>query len=856
MIIKGASRSSVSFWSKHLLRTDHNEQVEVIETAIWHEQPAQAVAETLQHFQSLTRLTEKGQKGLYCAHIDPGGQYDMTSDQWQASLSILEHELGLSGQPRLVVKHLKDDREHLHVVWQRTQEVEAGKFTLISDSHNYKHHELAARQMEHVFEHEPVRGVFTGRERDPETGRCLDERPVAKLHHHEWQQAERIQAKQPGKDPAAIKAEIANLWQVAGSGQAFESSLTHAGYTLAQGDKKSIHMVMDADGEAYDLRRSLAGVKKKDLEARLLHAPADTLPKVSQVRAQQDHERGWFERADRQAGLQWVSVEATRETTQVVAHQETERQCDEQARDPLNAWEQMAERDADLSSHAETAKQDHLVQAQAMEAMRHHDEQARQAARAAARREAFQDHLSHMRRQQPHQTEGHDQAVPTQGEPLGVGLEKPTNPPKPGALTRLLQRMRQAWQRMRQQDDHLQGLEAQAQRNHDLERRALADTAERTAWANEMEAARTERADPAATVRHADRVRQRDGDRPEAPRQPDRVPGRTQPVNPSPETPPPSPQQQREDRIAQGIALHRERLEDACTALEQQTGQPHHGIEVGPVEGRLIDQVHFQWRPFARLEQAPGYAVVPWHPEMANYIGQEVRLQLNAAGTFVRTIEAVPGVAKPPVPREMTAEPGRETRQPLPPKEPPAPDPAPDPTPTLSREARLEPQLPDDLPSLESMWKREVDRRFDTVQHRAQRVAGKARLQLQCHQEQRRQHETDEPKMPRGLLAPFRQKRYEQDLKAWQARDKKLHWRWLQLNQRVKEVADYGRKGLAFYPSKGEQLAQKQLRAERPELARKRDQAREQAHQKYVERLKQEPGRRSERERGAQGIER
>ncbi len=121
MIIKGASRSSVSYWAKHLLRTDHNEQVEVLETAIWHESASQSVAESLQHFQSMTRLTEKGEKGLYCAHIDPNGQYEMTPKEWQASLNILEQELGFTGQPRLVVKHVKDQRDHIHVVWQRTK---------------------------------------------------------------------------------------------------------------------------------------------------------------------------------------------------------------------------------------------------------------------------------------------------------------------------------------------------------------------------------------------------------------------------------------------------------------------------------------------------------------------------------------------------------------------------------------------------------------------------------------------------------------------------------------------------------------------------------------------------------------
>lgn len=82
-----------------------------------------------------------------------------------------------------------------------------------------------------------------------------------------------------------------------------------------------------------------------------------------------------------------------------------------------------------------------------------------------------------------------------------------------------------------------------------------------------------------------------------------------------------------------------------------------------------------------------------------------------------------------------------------------------------------------------------------------------------------------------------------------------MHGRWLQLRERVKAVAEYGRQGITGYPSKGEQLAQKRLRAEQPDLVRKLVQAREEERQRRSERLRQETEQRRQRERD-RGLER
>ena len=61
-------------------------------------------------------MATRGKKGLYHARIDPGA-YTMTEDQWLRSVEVLEEELGLQDQLKVIVLHENDGHRHLHVVW-------------------------------------------------------------------------------------------------------------------------------------------------------------------------------------------------------------------------------------------------------------------------------------------------------------------------------------------------------------------------------------------------------------------------------------------------------------------------------------------------------------------------------------------------------------------------------------------------------------------------------------------------------------------------------------------------------------------------------------------------------------------
>ena len=271
MIIKGASRAAPAKLAKHLERGDTNEHVEILE---FEGVATQHLAEALSDMQLLASGT-RGKKGLYHANIDPHADYPMTREQWDRAVEVLEQELGLQGQPRVTVMHRKNGREHLHVVWART---DLETMTLRSDSNNYLAHERASHQLEIEFGHEHVPGVHHKRDKS-------QERPVAAFDHAEWQQMERSQL-----DPRERKAEITGLYERADNGKAFQNALEDAGYLLARGDRRAL-VVVDIAGEVHSLNRQIATAKAKEIREKTADLDPASLPGVDEARELQEQRR-------------------------------------------------------------------------------------------------------------------------------------------------------------------------------------------------------------------------------------------------------------------------------------------------------------------------------------------------------------------------------------------------------------------------------------------------------------------------------------------------------------------------------------------------------------------------------------
>ena len=172
----------------------------------------------------------------------------MPVDAFERAIDRIEDQLGLTGQPRVIVFHEKEGRRHCHAVWSR---VDAETMTARHMSH-FKM-KLNAISKGLYLEHgwELPRGFIDKELRD---------RGSFDLAH--WQQCKRM-----GRDPKALKEAIQTSWAISDSRQSFESALEAKGLFLARGDRRA-HVAVTYEGEVLSLSR-MTGRKTKDIAARL-----------------------------------------------------------------------------------------------------------------------------------------------------------------------------------------------------------------------------------------------------------------------------------------------------------------------------------------------------------------------------------------------------------------------------------------------------------------------------------------------------------------------------------------------------------------------------------------------------------
>ncbi len=266
MVIKGGARSSPGELALHLLRADTNEFVEVRAlNAVTARELREALFEM-----SAMGAGSRSRRPLYHASINTPVWEALTDEQKTVAIDRLETQLGLAGQPRAVVEHVKEGRQHVHVVWLRI-DPETG--TAIPDSHNYRKHEEVARALEREFGHGRVQGAH--HERDGV------ERPARRPSLAETRQAERSSV-----TPEDAKARLRELWSMADTGHAFAAALDDAGWILARGDKRGF-VALDPMGEARAVNKDITGLSAARVRERLADIDPDTLPSVEEARTEQ-----------------------------------------------------------------------------------------------------------------------------------------------------------------------------------------------------------------------------------------------------------------------------------------------------------------------------------------------------------------------------------------------------------------------------------------------------------------------------------------------------------------------------------------------------------------------------------------
>lgn len=258
MVINGHSRSNGTFFSKHLMKSEDNERVEVKEIRGL---MAQDVKEAFLEMRMIAAGT--GAKNyFYHVNINPREDEQLTAEQWHVAVDTLEKNLGFEGHARFIVEHEKNGRTHQHVIFSR---VNPDTMTTVSDSFNYQIHTQTARELEQMFDLAPV--VMPP---PPERDRFKD-----------W---ETFRAQESGIDPKEMKAEITELWQQSDSGGAFSAALQEKGYLLARGDRRDF-VLIDPTGDIHSLARRIDGAKAADIRAKMGDLDRDSLMSAKEASA-------------------------------------------------------------------------------------------------------------------------------------------------------------------------------------------------------------------------------------------------------------------------------------------------------------------------------------------------------------------------------------------------------------------------------------------------------------------------------------------------------------------------------------------------------------------------------------------
>ncbi len=283
MVIKGKSVAGAKRLALHLARKDTNERRN--ETIELRDVAAPELAGALREMEAVAKGCPNCKKPFYHASINTPSNERLTDEQRLQAIDRLEKELGLAGQPRVVVVHeKKDGREHCHVVWSR---IRLDDMRTIHDGHNFRKHELVARDLEREFGHERVQGAHIERDGQP--------RPPRTPSHKEHQQGERT-----GIKPKEAREHLTLLWRTTGSGHTLADALQKSGWILARGDRRDF-VALDPQGGTHSLARRIEGAKAADVRARFADLDPRRLPSVAEARetqrARQEQRQRQTERA-------------------------------------------------------------------------------------------------------------------------------------------------------------------------------------------------------------------------------------------------------------------------------------------------------------------------------------------------------------------------------------------------------------------------------------------------------------------------------------------------------------------------------------------------------------------------------
>ena len=299
MILKGSQRTGGRDLATHLSNEYDNERIEIASVR-------GTVADDLHgafaEYEAVAAGT-RARKPLYSLSINPS--HPLSRAQYMAAIDHIEDKLGLTGQPRAIVFHVKDGREHCHAVWSR---IDIDTMKAIPISHDRMKLRTCARELAHAY----GLSLPPGLAEDRGDARFEKTRAISF--------AEKAMAEASGITPESRRETIIALYQSSDSAESFRDGLERAGYVLAQGQRRA-YVVVDRAGHIHALARQIGGVKTRDVKTRLEALPTESLPTVEQAQAQQAaRDKAFAERLREQA-----RARGAKSTADLAAKQEARR---------------------------------------------------------------------------------------------------------------------------------------------------------------------------------------------------------------------------------------------------------------------------------------------------------------------------------------------------------------------------------------------------------------------------------------------------------------------------------------------------------------------------------------------------
>lgn len=263
MIPKASQRAGGQDLATHLLNGFDNEYVEVAEVR-------GAVASDLHgafaEWEAIAHNLTKCRNYLYSLSVNPDlGQGQLSRDQYRDYAQRVEEAMGLTGQPRAMIYHIKNGREHCHIVWSRI-DAQAGK----AIHQAFDHEKLMMVTREFARDHGLT--LPAGYERGG------DDRKRKSLY-------EMQQQRNAGITKEERMAAVTAAWKRSDSPKAFVRALEEMGYVLATG--KRPYVLVDLYGDMNALPKLIddRSVRTKDIRAFLeAEFPPESLPSVDEAR--------------------------------------------------------------------------------------------------------------------------------------------------------------------------------------------------------------------------------------------------------------------------------------------------------------------------------------------------------------------------------------------------------------------------------------------------------------------------------------------------------------------------------------------------------------------------------------------